>query len=74
LAQVDSALNTNVVSSVSALVMRWGRASTGRGATFQAIADGLIADEVCTGRGKKKWYAATVRAVVESDNAREIVG
>ena len=40
------------------------------GRTFQAIADGLIADGIFTARGKKRWYAATVRAVVESDNAR----
>lgn len=40
------------------------------GRTFQAIADGLIADGILTARGKKQWYAATVRAVVESDNAQ----
>lgn len=39
------------------------------GRTFQAIADGLINDGILTARGKAKWYPATIRAVVESDNA-----
>jgi DNA invertase Pin-like site-specific DNA recombinase len=43
------------------------------GCTFQAIADGLMADGVLTSRGKQRWYAATIRAVVDSDNARGIV-
>jgi hypothetical protein len=33
----------------------------GNGRTFQAIADGLIADGILTARGKQKWYSATVR-------------
>lgn len=37
--------------------------------TFQAIADGLITDGVPTARGKARWYPATIRSVVTSDNA-----
>jgi DNA invertase Pin-like site-specific DNA recombinase len=39
------------------------------GHTFHAIADGLMADNVLTSRGKTYWYPATIRAVVNSDNA-----
>jgi DNA invertase Pin-like site-specific DNA recombinase len=39
------------------------------GRTFQAIADGLIADKIPTARGKTRWFPATIKAVVESDNA-----
>ena len=44
-------------------------AERGNGRTFQAIAEGLIADGVPTARGKTRWYAATIKAVVTSDNA-----
>ena len=40
-----------------------------RGRTFQAIADGLMIDRILTSRGRDKWYPATIKAVVESDNA-----
>jgi len=39
------------------------------GRTFQAIADGLMADGIPTAQGKTRWYAATIKAVVTSDNA-----
>jgi hypothetical protein len=39
------------------------------GCTFQAIADGLMRDAVPTARGKTRWYPATVKAILESDNA-----
>jgi hypothetical protein len=39
------------------------------GRTFQAIADGLMADGIRTARGKVRWYPATIKAVVTSDNA-----
>ncbi len=44
-------------------------AERGNGRTFQAIAEGLMADSVPTARGKTRWYAATIKAVVTSDNA-----
>ena len=44
-------------------------AERGNGRTFQAIAEGLMADGVPTARGKPGWYAATINAVVTSDNA-----
>ena len=40
-----------------------------QGRTFQAIADGLMADGIPTARGKTRWYPATIKAVVTSDNA-----
>lgn len=42
------------------------------GRTYQAIADSLMVDGIPTARGKAKWYPATIRAVVESDNAAEL--
>ncbi len=39
------------------------------GRTFQAIADGLMADGIPTARGKTRWCPATIKAVVTSDNA-----
>ena len=39
------------------------------GRTFQAIAEGLMADAIPTARGKTRWYPATIKAVVTSDNA-----
>jgi recombinase len=39
------------------------------GRTFQAIAEGLMADGIPTARVKTRWYAATIKAVVSSDNA-----
>ena len=39
-----------------------------QGRTFQAIAD-LMADGIPTARGKPRWYPATIKAVVTSDNA-----
>ena len=44
------------------------------GRTFQAIADGLVADGIPTARGKPRWYPATIKAVVGSDNATALVG
>ena len=43
------------------------------GLTFQKIADGLLADGIPTARGKACWYPATIRAVVNSDNAAALV-
>ena len=40
-----------------------------QGRTFQAIAGGLMTDKVPTARGKARWYPATIKAVLESDNA-----
>ena len=40
-----------------------------KGHTFQAIADGLMADGVPTARGNTRWYPATIKAVFTSDNA-----
>jgi DNA invertase Pin-like site-specific DNA recombinase len=37
-----------------------------QGRTFQAIADGLTADQVPTSRGNSRWFSATVRAVTVS--------
>ena len=39
------------------------------GRTFQTIADALMADGIPTARGKTRWYPATIKAVVISDNA-----
>ena len=39
------------------------------GRTFQAIAEGLMADGIPTARGKTRWFPATVKAVTISDNA-----
>lgn len=39
------------------------------GKTFQAIANGLMADGIPTARGKSHWYPATINAILESDNA-----
>lgn len=47
-------------------------AERAEGKTFQAIADGLMADGVPTARGKQTWYPATIKAVVRSDNAAEV--
>lgn len=44
-------------------------AERGNGRTFQAIAAGLMADGVPAARGKTRWYAATIKAVVTSNNA-----
>ena len=43
------------------------------GRTFQAIADGLMADGIPTARGKTRWFPATIKAVVTSDNAAVLV-
>jgi len=40
-----------------------------QGRTFQAIAVGLMDDGNLTSRGRKLWFPATVKAVVDSDNA-----
>ena len=40
-----------------------------QGQTFQAIAERLMADAIPTARGKTRWYPATIKAVVTSDNA-----
>jgi hypothetical protein len=39
------------------------------GHTFQSIANGLMSDKIPTARDKRKWYPATIRAIVQSDNA-----
>ena len=39
------------------------------GRTFQAIAEGLMADGIPTARGKNRWFPATIKAVTTSDNA-----
>jgi DNA invertase Pin-like site-specific DNA recombinase len=43
------------------------------GRTFQAIANGLMADGIATARGKARWYPATIKAVTVSDNATALV-
>jgi hypothetical protein len=43
------------------------------GRTFQAIADGLMADGISTARGKTRWFPATIKAVLTSDNAAVLV-
>jgi Recombinase len=50
-------------------VTRWIVAERANGRTFQAIAEGLMADGIPTARGKTHWYPATSKAVVTSDNA-----
>ena len=40
-----------------------------QGRTFQAIAEGLMADGIPTARGKNRWFPATIKAVTTSDNA-----
>lgn len=42
------------------------------GRTFQAIADALMADGIRTARGGSKWFPATIKAIVGSDNAASI--
>jgi DNA invertase Pin-like site-specific DNA recombinase len=44
-------------------------AERSEGRTFQAIADDLMAEGILTARGKSRWYPATIKAVVGSDNA-----
>ena len=44
-----------------------------QGRTFQAIANGLMADGIPTARGKTRWYPATIKAVVVSDNAAALL-
>jgi DNA invertase Pin-like site-specific DNA recombinase len=45
----------------------------GKGRTFQAIADGLMADGIPTARGNTRWFPATIKAVTISDNAAALV-
>jgi DNA invertase Pin-like site-specific DNA recombinase len=42
------------------------------GRTFQAVADGLMADGIPTSRGKTTWYPATIKAVCEADHTAEL--
>jgi DNA invertase Pin-like site-specific DNA recombinase len=42
------------------------------GLTYQARAEGLMADGIPTSRGRQKWYPATIRAIIESDNAAQL--
>ncbi|WP_457148051.1 hypothetical protein [Mycobacterium sp. URHB0021] len=44
-------------------------AEGGNGRTFQVITEGPMGDGVPTACGKTRWYAATIKAVVTSDNA-----
>jgi DNA invertase Pin-like site-specific DNA recombinase len=44
-------------------------AERANGLTFQAIADGLMADGIPTARGNARWFPATIKAVTISDNA-----
>jgi DNA invertase Pin-like site-specific DNA recombinase len=39
------------------------------GLTYQAIANGLMRGTVLSSRGRSKWHPATIKAVVDSDNA-----
>jgi hypothetical protein len=60
------------LSAAPALPMQVTRrviAERGNGRAFQAIAEGLMADGVPTDRGKTRWYSATIKAMVTSDNA-----
>ncbi|SDD98524.1 recombinase family protein [Rhodococcus tukisamuensis] len=42
------------------------------GRTLQAIADGLMSDGIPTARGGSKWFAATIKAILGSDNAADV--
>jgi DNA invertase Pin-like site-specific DNA recombinase len=42
------------------------------GRTFQAIADRLMADGIPTARDKTRWFPATIKAVVISDNGASL--
>ena len=43
-----------------------------QGKTFQSIGEGLMADGIPASRGKSTWYPATIRAIVERDNAADL--
>jgi hypothetical protein len=43
-----------------------------QGKTFQAIADGLMDDGIPTSRGRRTWFPATIKAVVESNYAASL--
>jgi Resolvase, N terminal domain len=47
-------------------------AERANGRTFQAIADGLMADGILTARGNARWFPATIKAVTASDNAAQL--
>jgi hypothetical protein len=51
----------------------WRRRECAEGRTFQAIADGLMADRIPTARGKSCWYPATIKAIVTSENAAALI-
>jgi hypothetical protein len=44
-------------------------AERANGRTFEALAEGLMADGSPTVRGKTRWFPATIKAVVTRDNA-----
>jgi hypothetical protein len=46
-----------------------GKSERREGRTFQAIAEGLMADGIPSARGKNRWFPATIKAVTTSDNA-----
>ena len=50
-------------------ITRGSSPNAGRAEPFQAIAEGLMADGIPHLRGKTRWYPATIKAVVTSDNA-----
>jgi DNA invertase Pin-like site-specific DNA recombinase len=43
-----------------------------QGKTFQAIAAGLMDEGISTSRGRTTWFPATIKAVVESNNAASL--
>jgi hypothetical protein len=42
------------------------------GRTYQAIANGLMSDRIPTARASTRWFPATIKAVVTSDNAARL--
>lgn len=45
-----------------------------QGQTLQQIADGLNCDAIATGQGGKRWYPASVRAVLNPRRQRQMAG
>jgi hypothetical protein len=43
-----------------------------QGATLTEITEGLNRDEVATAQGGKRWYASTVRSVINSPDNRDL--
>jgi DNA invertase Pin-like site-specific DNA recombinase len=59
-------------AKLSAAVVARVVAERGAGATLRLIAEGLTRDAVPTAQGGKQWHASTIRAVLASQQAREV--